>query len=65
MAGVTLPILETDPGYVQYSSGAAAVVSGFNLVINDSAQAATPQYFLCIDDSDVADNLKNRKLIIV
>jgi hypothetical protein len=65
MSCVTLPILPTDPGYVQYSSGAAPIESGFNLVINDSTQAATPQYFLCIDDSDVADNLKNRKLIIV
>jgi hypothetical protein len=35
------------------------------LIINDSTQAQSPQYFLCIDDSDVADNAKNRRLIIV
>lgn len=65
MPCVTLPILATDPGYTQYSSGALPVTAGFSLVINDSAQAQTPQYFLCIDESDLADNLKNRRLIIV
>jgi hypothetical protein len=65
MSCVTLEILQTDPGYVQYSSGAEPITSGFNLIINDSTQAQSPQYFLCIDDSDVADNAKNRRLIIV
>jgi hypothetical protein len=65
MVCVTLPVLATDPGYTQYSSGAAPVTTGFSLVINDNSQAPTPQYFLCIDESDLADNLKNRRLIIV